>query len=121
MLAILLGEPEEAEFRRQMSQATALIMTSVNFWEVLSRAARAHGQSGVAKVELLFLNARVRIVAPDADDARAAAEAFAKYGKGVSPAKLNMGDCFAYALAKRHDCPLLFKGGDFALTDVRRV
>jgi ribonuclease VapC len=44
---------------------------------------------------------------------------FQMYGKGRHPAGLNMGDCFSYALAKRLDEPLLFKGKDFSLTDVR--
>ena len=48
----------------------------------------------------------------------AALEAHARFGKGVHPAKLNMGDCFAYACARVHGAPLLYKGEDFALTDI---
>ncbi|HZF96553.1 MAG TPA: type II toxin-antitoxin system VapC family toxin [Allosphingosinicella sp.] len=51
--------------------------------------------------------------------ARAAAEAYRTWGEGFHPAKLNFGDSFAYALAKEHDCPLLFIGNDFSKTDVK--
>lgn len=50
--------------------------------------------------------------------ARAASLAYRRYGKGWHAASMNFGDCFAYALAKEHDCPLLFVGSDFALTDI---
>jgi ribonuclease VapC len=48
-------------------------------------------------------------------------EAFRSFGKGRHPAKLNYGDCFAYALAKQLDCPLLFIGNDFSQTDIQSV
>jgi ribonuclease VapC len=54
-------------------------------------------------------------------DARRVGEAHDRWGKGVHPAALNFGDCFAYALAKERDCPLLYVGNDFAQTDVRGV
>ena len=52
------------------------------------------------------------------DHARAARQAWRRFGKGNHPAGLNFGDCFAYALAETSNEPLLFKGGDFALTDI---
>ena len=56
----------------------------------------------------------------DPAQARLAADAFERYGRGSGhPAKLNFGDCLSYAAAASHGAPLLFKGGDFALTDVR--
>jgi ribonuclease VapC len=56
-----------------------------------------------------------------AASARRIAEAYARWGKGVHPAGLNFGDCFACELAKEHSCPLLFVGDDFAKTDVKRA
>lgn len=53
--------------------------------------------------------------------ARRAADCYARWGKGVNPAGLNFGDCFAYEVATSHDCPLLFVGEDFARTDVVSV
>ena len=48
-------------------------------------------------------------------------DGYRRWGKGIHPAGLNLGDCAAYALAKSLDAPLLFKGDDFAKTDVRRA
>jgi ribonuclease VapC len=56
-----------------------------------------------------------------ADHARLAIDAFRHVGKGRHPAGLNFGDCFSYALAKATGEPLLFKGDDFAQTDIKRV
>ena len=52
------------------------------------------------------------------DQVDVAMRAFLQYGKGRHPARLNIADCFAYALAKSRNLPLLFKGDDFAKTDV---
>jgi ribonuclease VapC len=60
----------------------------------------------------------VEIAAVDAELARLAADAFARFGKGRHRAGLNYGDCFAYALAKARRAPLLFKGDDFVHTDI---
>jgi ribonuclease VapC len=61
----------------------------------------------------------IEIVPFDAEMAAACGRAYRTWGKGVHPAGLNFGDCFAYALAKSRDLPLLYVGGDFALTDIR--
>ena len=63
--------------------------------------------------------ASVDLVAVTAEHAIAARRAWRRYGRGNHPAALNFGDCFAYALAETTGEPLLFKGSDFALTDVR--
>ena len=63
-----------------------------------------------------------RVVAPEPAETESAYAAFVAYGKGSDhPAALNFGDVFSYALAKVRGIPLLFKGGDFALTDIARV
>lgn len=60
------------------------------------------------------------IVVPLTEErAKAAGHAYSRYGRTFHAAALNFGDCFAYALAREYDCPLLFIGRDFALTDVR--
>jgi ribonuclease VapC len=64
-----------------------------------------------------ILGIAVTTVPPE--DGDAAVDAFQRFGKGHHPAALNMGDCFAYACAKRLGLPLLYKGDDFALTDIR--
>ena len=60
----------------------------------------------------------LEIVAHDRELAHIAREAFLRFGKGRHPARLNCGDCASYALAKSLNIPLLFKGGDFAKTDI---
>jgi ribonuclease VapC len=62
---------------------------------------------------------QIRVVAFSEVQAQLAREAYRRYGKGLHPARLNFGDCISYALAKSLDEPLLFKGTDFSLTDVR--
>jgi ribonuclease VapC len=84
------------------------------------RHARPYGAAGVAHVWGLLTAAEIEIVPFDELQVRAAAVAFDRYGKGInSRAGLNLADCAAYALAKTMSAPLLFKGNDFAATDVR--
>lgn len=64
---------------------------------------------------------QIEVVPYDAGHAKGSRDAYLRFGKGHHPAGLNLGDCVSYALAKSLDAPLLFKGGDFALTDVRRA
>jgi ribonuclease VapC len=64
----------------------------------------------------------IEIIPFTQDDVKSALSGFEKYGKGLSPiGRLNLGDCAAYALAKNLNAPLLFKGNDFAATDVEKV
>ena len=76
-------------------------------------------RSGFTASLLVFLaRIQLEIVPVDASTAEAVGRACERYGKGQHPARLNFGDCFAYALAKQRNCPLLFIGDDFAQTDV---
>ena len=70
-------------------------------------------------LDLFLAEAAVEVVPVTAGQARIARDAYRPFGKGNHPAGLNFGDCFAYALAKERDLPLLFKGEDFARSDVR--
>ncbi len=82
------------------------------------------GRRGVGtelELDRLLYEANVAIVPVSVTQAKIAREAFIVFGKGRHPAQLNFGDCFSYALAKQKNEPLLFKGDDFALTDVLRV
>jgi ribonuclease VapC len=49
------------------------------------------------------------------------AQAYSRWGRGVHPAGINLGDCFAHEVAKQHSCPLLFIGSDFSKTDIEPV
>lgn len=120
ILAIILDEPEADVFGATLSTADGVLMTPVNLWEVLVRARAALGEPGRVIAEDLLATLRVEIAAMTAAHARAAATAFERFGRRT-PAGLNLGDCFAYALAKSEGCALLFKGDDFPRTDVARA
>ena len=79
-----------------------------------SRGGAAAGQ----ELDVLLEKARVELVPVTPEHANAARRAWRRFGKGNHPAALNFGDCFAYALAETTGEPLLFKGGDFARTDI---
>ncbi len=89
----------------------------MNWWEVMVRVRTVMGEAGELLAQNLMSAKGIEIALIGPKDALAAFEAFKRY-RG-RPARLNMGDCFAYALAKQKDMPLLFKGNDFAATDVK--
>lgn len=118
ILAVLFDEPEKAEFRDLLLMTPELAMSPVNYLEASIRADdRRHPAKG-PQLDALLAGFGIQIVAVTEDQARRAREAYRKFGKGNHEARLNLGDCFAYALAKARGEPLLFKGGDFSLTDV---
>lgn len=92
-------------------------MTPVNAWEALARAHVAGGEAGRARMAGLIEAFDLEVLPCTMVDAHAAVIAFTRYGRRTA-ANLNLGDCFAYALAQRHGAALLFKGDDFARTDV---
>jgi ribonuclease VapC len=75
-------------------------------------------EDGLRDLDSYVARSRMEIVPFTETHARLAREAFKRYGKGHHPAQLNFGDCMAYALAKYSGEELLFKGTDFALTDI---
>ena len=81
-------------------------------------ATRLRTAGGMAALDALLSRMRVSIMSVDEQQAHLAREAFRRFGKGRHPARLNFGDCFSYALARHTGEPLLFKGNDFALTDI---
>lgn len=120
VLAIIQGEPEAAECAERML-AQPCRMSAANWMEagivVDNRSVAAQRDFD----ELMSL-AAMDVVAVDADQARIARDAYRRYGRGSGhPARLNYGDCFAYALAVTRGEPLLFVGDDFTETDVRQA
>ena len=122
LLAILLGEPERAQFRRLLLQHEPRISAGTLI-ETLRVVQLALGPEGHSGVDALLEATGAEIVAVDADQVAEARKGMLLFGKGrgEEPAVLNFGDLFAYALAKRLGLPLLFKGDDFSRTDVQRV
>ena len=120
VLAIVLGEADAALFEDAFAAAAGAVMSPVNYWEVLVRSRGEFGEAGVDYAQALMAGAQIVVVPADAEMARTAAEAFARY-KGRPGGRLNMGDCFAYALAVREGDGLLYKGNDFTRTDVKNA
>jgi ribonuclease VapC len=115
LLEIALDGPE-AEGCAGVLEAEAEALISAG---TLAEALVVADRRGVgAEVRTLVSGLGMRVVPVTAADAERVAEAYTRWGKGVHPAGLNLGDCFAYALARRDGCPLLFVGDDFARTDV---
>jgi ribonuclease VapC len=119
LVAILRDEPERADFVRLLARAEDPLISAATLLEASIVLHAKAGDDGVADLDRLLRAAGVRCVAVDAQQALAARTAWVRYGKGRSPAGLNFGDCFSYALATTRERPLLFKGEDFSQTDVR--
>ena len=117
IVAVLLQESEEDVFLEILSRQPAQ-MSPVGYWEAHTRIHGARGAEGVRRLDRLLANLNIQITPAGAETARLATEAQITYGKGT-PARLNLGDCFAYALAKEQNLPLLYKGDDFDRTDVK--
>ena len=114
-MAVILEEPDALACIQALDQTDELVISAATVTEALIVSSRRGlGDQMAALIGRLNFS-----VAPLFEaDARRAAEAHAQWGKGVHPAALNFGDCFAYALAKERGCPLLYVGGDFARTDI---
>jgi ribonuclease VapC len=119
LVAVLFQEPEAENFARLILAADVCRLSVVNHLElaiVLERQAR---QDAARQAEA-FLRAAAIVVEPvTLQQGALARQAYYDFGRGRHRARLNFGDCFAYALAKAMDEPLLFKGQDFVQTDVR--
>lgn len=119
LIAILENEPEQSAFLRSLSTANGPIVSAINYQETGHVVFSRRGALGIQQLDELLRDFNIEIVPHDADTARLAVEAFQKYGKGIHPrARLNLGDCAAYALSNQTGAPLLFKGNDFAATDI---
>jgi ribonuclease VapC len=121
IVAILLAEPEDAAFARAIMAAPTRLMSAVSWVECSMVMTGRQGAPGLADLDRMVARARIEVTPVQLLHAQLAREAFDRFGRGRHPAKLNCGDCFAYALAKATGEPLLFKGDDFGRTDIRTV
>jgi len=117
LIAVVLGEPD-AEHFLQTLRSDAVVVSAVSVAEASIVAEARQGPDAQRDLELLVAGVVERVVPVDEVHARAAARAWRRFGKGRHPAALNFGDCFAYATAFLGSMPLLFKGEDFAQTDL---
>ncbi len=115
LMAILLNEPQADACSAVLEAEERLLISAGTVAEALIVAARRNVGNEMAEL-IDGLGFEVVSVTPAA--ARRIAQAYDQWGKGVHPASLNFGDCFAYEVAKEHECPLLYVGDDFARTDL---
>ncbi len=118
MFAILLAEPEAAKFAAAIERASVRLMSAGTALEVSIVALRQTGDAGSERAARLIAAADMKIVAFTGEHLGLARNAFQAFGRGRHRAGLNFGDCFSYALSKASGEPLLFKGVDFAQTDI---
>jgi ribonuclease VapC len=119
LLAICFEEPEQAAFTLAILSTDDARMAAPEFVEALMVVEARTGEAGGRELDRIAGNLGLTIVAFDASHIAAACGGFRRFGKGRNRAGLNFGDCCAYALAKTLDAPLLFKGSDFSLTDIK--
>jgi ribonuclease VapC len=118
LVAILRDEPERRAFTEAIEKSETCLLSTAGFVEISLVIESYFGYEGLRDLDLLIATAGIEFAPVDVDQAYFAREAFRRFGKGRHPAALNFGDCFSYALAKATGLPLLFKGSDFAQTDV---
>lgn len=119
IIASITNEQDSSRFRAAMLGAESLLISSVAVLETRIVLLARLGQDAVGLFEELLENSGIVVVPFDSEMAKAAFDAFRRFGKGQAhPAQLNIVDCAVYALAKTLSQPLLFKGNDFDRTDV---
>ena len=120
VVAIVFGEPERAAFREAILRAGKALISTASVLEVKMVAYGRRGPRAAVLVDDLLRLPMFEITVPGPADLAAAFAAFVAFGRGSGhPAALDFGDLFAYALAKVRNLPLLFKGADFAETDIQ--
>jgi len=118
LIAILRDEPDAPEIAETLQQAPIRRLSAVTYVEAAVVADNDRNPVLSRRFDNLIRDAEVQIEPVTVRQAEIARQAYRDFGKGRHKARLNFGDCFAYALAKEMDEPLLFKGRDFSRTDI---
>ena len=118
IIAVLLDEANAADIARAIEASSQRLLSAANLLEASIVIESRKGEAGGRELDLLIYRAAIEIVAVDQEQAELARIAWRRFGKGRHPAGLNYGDCFAYALARTRQLPLLFQGDDFSRTDI---
>ena len=121
LVAMLTNEPEAERFEAALEADPVRLMSTASYLEAAIVVEQRFGEPGGRELDLWLHRAGVDLVSVDAEQADVARSAYRRFRKGRNRAGLNYGDCFAYALAKVSGEPLLYKGDDFAHTDIGAV
>jgi ribonuclease VapC len=118
LMAIVLNDPESDACIAVLEAEEDILISAGTVAETLIVAARRNVGAEVASI---LEGVGFEVVAVTSAAARRVAQAYEQWGKGVNPAALNFGDCFAYEVAREHACRLLYIGDDFSKTDIESV
>ena len=121
LVAILLGEPEANEFRELAAGSTHPRMSVMSLLETTIVLEGREDSPGASAIDDLVADLGIQLMPVTLEQIQAARRAWRQFGRGNHPAKLNFGDCIVYGLAAISGEALLFKGDDFALTDIQRA
>jgi ribonuclease VapC len=119
ILAILFDESDSSRYANAIVSAETCRVSAATFIESSIVIDAQNGKAGLHDLDEFLREADILIEPVTVEQARIAQRAWVLFGRGKHPARLNFGDCFSYALAKALDEPLLFKGSDFARTDIQ--
>ena len=118
LMALVMDEPEAPDIRQAIDEAGQTLISAATLIEFYI-VAMGKGEDVYARAQALMRELPIAVVPFDSEQAEIARRAYEQYGKGRGhPAQLNFGDTFSYALASSRGLPLLYKGGDFARTDI---
>jgi len=118
VVAIMLNDPDCDFFIEKLAEARFRLMSAASYMEAGIVLTSRLGKDVEEALDRTLYKADIAVSPVSSSHAKLALAAFRQYGKGRHPAALNFGDCFSYALAKSSAEPLLFKGSDFAKTDI---
>ena len=118
-MSIVLAEPDSAAMLCAMSDVANRRISAGTWLESCIVVNQRKSLAAIARFETLLLRLDLDVVPVTAEQAAAARQAYERFGRGNHPARLNYGNCFAYALAKVTGEPLLYKGNDFTQTDIK--
>lgn len=117
LLAVLLDEPERAEFIELLGLSATRLVSAGTLLETSIVLEARRGEIAGRELDLFLYRGGIDVVPVDAEQTELARSGWRRFGKGRHAAALNFGDLFAYALAAQRRDEILFKGGDFSRTD----
>ncbi|MBX3093142.1 MAG: type II toxin-antitoxin system VapC family toxin [Cryobacterium sp.] len=122
LTSILLGEPDAEQFEKALAESSGdALISAANLLEAMMVIESRNPATGIQDLRDVMSVFGIGVETVTSDIAELSFYAWKRFGRGRHPAALNFGDCFAYALSKQLNAPLLFKGKDFNQTDVASV
>ncbi len=118
VIAFAFGEPEAEFYYDVLTSTEKSLCSPVTFTECVMVLIGKRATTPLTEVQALFRTLHIEQAEIGPEQGALASEAFLRFGKGRHPARLNLGDCFSYALARSLNAPLLYKGEDFSQTDI---